>query len=331
MSSRRSPSRPSASCTRSTDMTWIRRHLTNHPERRGGQAMVIFALIFVVLVGCAGLSLAATPLYLVQHTAQKAVDAAALAAGKRLAGATQQSPVPNSNDLPAVAAHDFAAADGCMTTRNTACDTTTTVGTITRFTTWWYDTFPGVCGASSGFNTAVSIVVPPYAPTPHCQVSPYNCMQVIIQSKVQNFLIGTLGIPTTTVAASATVYAQPTGTTYDYPFPVAIYLYEPAVATIALCPPGQQCFDRTKVPARSLLSCSTAGSNCPTYWARPEASSLVVGIDGTTLNPPQDVVALESNGDMVMQGAIGDEYCDPYGVGVTGCTLGRAIGKGYAI
>src|ERR1700716_175092 len=128
-------------------MSSIRRHLIDHPERRRGQAMVIFALIFVVLVGFAGLSLDATHLYLVQHTAQKAADAAALAAGKRLAGATQQSPVPNSNDLAAVAAHDFVAADGFMTTRNTACDTTTTVGSITRFTTWWYDTFPGVCGA----------------------------------------------------------------------------------------------------------------------------------------------------------------------------------------
>src|ERR1700736_1787170 len=133
MSSRRSPSRPSASCTRSTDMSWIRRHLTSHPERRGGQAMVIFALIFVVLVGFAGLSLDATHLYLVQHTAQKAVDAAALAAGKRLAGATQQSPVPNSNDLAAVAAHHFTAAHGFITTRNTSCDGTTTSRSITRF------------------------------------------------------------------------------------------------------------------------------------------------------------------------------------------------------
>jgi Flp pilus assembly protein TadG len=312
-------------------MSWIRRHLIDHPERRG-QAMVILALIFVVLVGFAGLSLDATHLYLVQHTAQKAVDAAALAAGKRLAGATQQAPVPNSNDLAAIAAHDFAAADGFMTTRSTACDATVTTGGVTRFTTWWYDTGGVACGSSSGFNTAVGIVVPPFSLTPHCQTSPYNCMQVKVQSRVQNFLVGTLGIPTTMVSASATVYAQPSGTTYDYPYPVAVYLYQPAVTSMLLCPPGQQCFDRTKVPARSLLSCSTTGSNCPTYWARPEASSLVVGVDGTTLNPPQDVVALESNGDMVMQGSIGDQYCDPYGVGVTGCTLGGAIGsKGYAI
>jgi Flp pilus assembly protein TadG len=313
-------------------MSWIRFRRTEDRARRRGQAMVIFALTFVVLVGFAGLSLDATHLYLVQHTAQKAADAAALAAGKRLAGATQQSPVPNSNDLAAIAAHDFTAADGFITTRSTACDTTTTVGSITRFKATWFDIFPGSCGAGSGYNTAVSIVVPPYFPTPHCQTSPYNCMQVIVQSRVTNFLMGTMGIPTSLVSASSTVYAQPTGTTYDYPFPVAVYLYEPAVASIALCPVGQQCFDRTKVPARSLMSCRTAGSNCPTYWARPEASSMIVGADGTTLNPPQDVVALESNGDMILQGAIGDEYCDPYGVGASGCTLGAAVGsKGYAI
>jgi Flp pilus assembly protein TadG len=313
-------------------MSWIRGHLIDHPEQRRGQAMVIFALIFVVLVGFAGLSLDATHLYLVQHTAQKAVDAAALAAGKRLAGATQQTPVPNSNDLAAIAAHDFAGADGFITTRSTACDTTVTSGSLTRFTTWWYDTAGVTCGSASGFNTAVGIAVPPFSLTPHCQTTPYNCMQVMIQSKVQNFLVGTLGIPTTMIAASATVYAQPTGTSYDYPYPVAVYLYQPAVTSMLLCPAGQQCFDRTKVPARTLMSCSSAGANCPTYWARPEASSIIVGVDGTTLNPPQDVVALESNGDMVMQGSIGDEYCDPYGVGVTGCTLGLAIGsKGYAI
>jgi Flp pilus assembly protein TadG len=313
-------------------MGWIRSGLIDHPEYRRGQAMVIFALIFVVLVGFAGLSLDATHLYLVQHTAQKAVDAAALAAGKRLAGATQQSPVPNSNDLAAIAAHDFVAGDGFITTRNASCDGTTTSGSITRFTTWWYDTAGVTCGATSGFNTAVSIVVPPYTLTPHCQTTPYNCMQVIVQSRVQNYLMGSLGIPTSMVQASATVYAQPTGTTFDYPYPAAVYLYEPPVALIASCPVGQQCFDRTKVPARSLLSCSTAGSNCPTYWARPEASNLIVGVDGTTLNPPSDVVALESNGDMLLQGSNGDAFCDPYGVGVAGCRQSRAIGtNGYAI
>ncbi len=308
-------------------ISWIRRHMTGDDKR--GQTLVIFALIFVTLVGFAGLALDATHLYLAQHTAQKAADAAALAAGKRLAGATQQSPMANSNDLALVAAHDFAAGDGFITTRSTACDTTVTSGSITRFTATWTD---GASCSSSTYTNKVSVAVPPYTLTPHCQVTPYNCMQVTVQSKVTNFVMGTAGIPTSLVQASATVYAQPSGTTFDYPYPVAVYLYQPAVALIATCPAGQQCFDRTKVPARTLLSCSTAGSNCPTYWARPEASNLIVGVDGTTLNPPQDVVALESNGDMVLQGALGDQYCDPYGVGAAGCTLGAAIGsKGYAL
>ena len=313
-------------------MSIIRRALIDHPEQRRGQTMVIFALIFVVLIGFAGLSLDATHLYLVQHTAQKAADAAALAAGKRLAGATQQSPPSSSTDLAAIAAHDFAGADGFITTQVAACEGQAPSGSLTRFTATWYDVAGLGCGATSGFNTGVTIAVPPYNLTPHCQVSPYNCMQVIVQSRVQNFLMGSLGIPTSMVQASASVYAQPSGTLFSYPYPVAVYLYEPAVATMASCPAGQQCFDRTKVPARSLLSCSTAGSNCPTYWARPEASNLIVGVDGTTLTPAQDTVAVQSNGDMVMQGAIGDQFCDPYGVGVTGCQLGRAIGsKGYAL
>ena len=46
-------------------MNLIRRHLTNRSTRHRGQVMVIFALMFVVLVGFAGLALDATHLYLV--------------------------------------------------------------------------------------------------------------------------------------------------------------------------------------------------------------------------------------------------------------------------
>src|SRR3979409_2642705 len=133
-------------------MSWIRGHLIDHPEQRRGQAMVIFALIFVVLVGFAGLSLDATHLYLVQHTAQKAVDAAALAAGKRLAGGAQQCTLAHPDALAAVPAHDFAGADGFITTRNTACDRTTTVGSLTRFTTTWYDTAGVAFGCTARFK-----------------------------------------------------------------------------------------------------------------------------------------------------------------------------------
>jgi Flp pilus assembly protein TadG len=307
-------------------MSLIHRALLDHPEQRRGQAMVIFALIFVVLVGFAGLSLDATHLYLVQHTAQNAVDAAALAAGKRLAGATQGSPPPDSNDLSAIAAHDFAAADGFITTRSTACDRTIISGTNAQFTTTWYDKAGLACGTTSGFNNAVSIAVPPYILTPHCQASPYNCMQIIVQSRVQNYLMGSLGIPTSLVQASATVYAQPSGTFYDVPAPLALYLYEKAGLS---CSAGYQCFNRTKAPTRSNLNCSPT-DNCPTFWVQPGADMVVVGVDGTSLNPPADTVAMESNGDMVLGGS--GTFCDINGIPITSCSRWSATGaKGFAI
>jgi Flp pilus assembly protein TadG len=307
-------------------MMWIRRHVTNGRAGHRGQVMVIFALMFVVLVGFAGLALDATHLYLVQHTAQKAVDAAALAAGKRLAGATQQSPIADSNSLAAVAAHDFAGADGFITTRNVACDRTTTVGSLTRFSTTWYDTAGVACGSSSGFNNAVTLVVPPYALTPHCQTTPYNCMQVIINSQVQNLVMGSVGFPTSNVSASATVFAQPSGIVYSTPPPLAYYLYE---APTGQCGLGYQCFDRTKAPTRSMLTCGVT-ANCPTYWVQNGAGTLVVGVDGATLNPPTDTVAAESNGDMV----VGDisSFCDPYGGRANQCLRTPPVGAyGFAL
>jgi len=308
-------------------MMWIRRHLMNGHAGHRGQVMVIFALMFVVLVAFAGLALDATHLYLVQHTAQKAVDAAALAAGKRLAGATQQSPIADSNSLAAVAAHDFAGADGFITTRNTACDRTTTVGSLTRFTTTWYDVAGVTCGASSGFNTSVSLATPPYGGlTPHCAATPYNCMQVMIQSQVQNLIMGSVGFQTSTVGASATVFAQPSGIVYTTPPPLAFYLYE---APTGSCGVGYQCFDRTKAPTRSMLTCG-ATANCPTYWAQNGAGALIVGVDGATLNPPVDTVAGESNGDMV----VGDisSFCDPYGGKANTCLFSPPVGAyGFAL
>ena len=119
-------------------MTWIRRHVTNESKHKRGQTLVIFALIFVTLVGFAGLALDATHLYLVQYTAQKAADAAALAAGKRLAGATWQAP-PADGDFSSIAAHDFAAADGFLTNRATTCQTTSSSGGLNYWTDTWYD------------------------------------------------------------------------------------------------------------------------------------------------------------------------------------------------
>ncbi|HEV3097667.1 MAG TPA: pilus assembly protein TadG-related protein [Candidatus Dormibacteraeota bacterium] len=307
------------------------------PLGKRGQVLVIFALSFVVLVGFAGLALDATHVYLSQLNAQKAADAAVLAAGKRLAGATQQGPLANqgsANDA-AIAAHDFAAADGFMTTRNISCDSTTTSGGLSRFTTTWYDTAVA-CGATSGFNWSVSLTSPPDTLTPHCQTSPYNCVQVTIKQNVQNLIMGSLGFPKTPVRASATAYAQPTGIVFDTPMPYAVYLYEPAGLT---CTTGgyTQCFNRLAQPTRSQLG--TAGSNnSPTLWVQGGGGftgALIVGVDGATVPAPRGpahFTALQSNGDMVL-GGIG-AFCDPYGLGgPSGCnTASNPVGtNGFAI
>jgi hypothetical protein len=292
----------------------------------------MFALIFMTLMGFAGLALDATHLYLAQHTAQKAADAAALAAGKRLAGATWQAP-PSDSDFSSIAAHDFAAADGFLTNQATSCTTSTTIGGVTYWTDTWYDVVGLGCPPVGSYNTSVKIAVPPNgALTPHCATSPYNCMRVTISQKVTNFVMPALGIPTTMVSAYATVYAQPTSMVYSTPSPFGVYLYEQAVPTIASCPGGYQCFDRTKVPSRSMLSCSSAGANCPTLWEQQGAGTMFVGVDGQTLNPPIDTVALESNGDMVLGDNIGTIFCDPNGGTMASCLGFSAVGaKGFAL
>ena len=301
-------------------------------EGQRGQVLIVFTLMFTVLVGFAGLALDATHLYLSQHTAQKAADAAVLAAGKRLAGATQQSPLANqgSADNSAIAAHDFAAADGFMTARNISCDTLTPIGGgLSRFTTTWYDSAVA-CGATSGFNWSVSLASPPVNLTPHCQTTPYNCLSVTISQNVQNLIMGAVGFPTTRVSATATAYAQPSGVVFSTPDPYAVYLYEPSGAT---CTGGgyTQCFSQSAQPSRSQLSCT--GGNCPTMWVRNGGGILIVGVDGSTIpapRGPRHFTAVQSNGDTVL-GSVG-AFCDPYGVGPVGCNSITPVGtNGFAL
>jgi Flp pilus assembly protein TadG len=301
-------------------------------EGRRGQVLIIFALMFTVLVGFAGLALDATHLYLSQHTAQNAADAAVLAAGKRLAGKTQTSPLSNqgsANDS-AIAAHDFAAADGFMTARNLSCDATSPMGGgRSRFTTTWYDTTVS-CGAPSGFNWSVSLASPPWFLTPHCQSNPYNCVQVTVTQNVQNLIMGAVGFPTTKVSASATAYAQPTGVAFSTPAPYAVYLYE---ASGAACTGAgyTQCFNQGAQPSRSQLSCT--GGNCPTVWVRNGGGIEIVGVDGSTVPAPRGpahFTALQSNGDVVL-GSV-SAFCDPYGVGASGCNSLSPVGtNGFAV
>jgi hypothetical protein len=313
-------------------MTWIRRCIADPRARGRGQTLVIFVLVFTVLMGFAGLALDATHQFLVQHAAQKAADAAVLAAGKRLAGSTWSGP-PSDTDFSSVAAHDFAAVNGFTTNKTTTCVTTSSSGGLNYWTDTWYDVAGLGCPPVGTYNTSVSIAVPPTGTlTPHCATTPYNCMQITITQQVTNYVMPVLGFPKTLVSATATAFAQPNSIVYSTPSPFAVYLYEQAVANISSCPVGQQCFDRTKGATRSLLSCSSAGANCPTLWEQNGAGTMFVGVDGQTLNPPQDVVALESNGDMVLNDSIGTIFCDPNGGQAGNCLSFSAVGsKGYAL
>ncbi len=302
----------------------VRRHryaVASRLRRRRGQTVVITALMFVVLFGFAALALDAGRLYLVFRNAQNAADAAALAAGKRMAGGVRTAPPSSSNDPAVTAAHDWAASDGFATIRATTCDLTT----LTQFTTVWYDV-PGVtpCGAGTGFNVSVAIYAPPQTLTSDCQSAPYNCLQVVITQRVQNYLMGVLGQPVSTITSSASVFAEVSGAALSVPPPTGLTLYQPQAGCGGL---GQQCFSEALLPQRSQLSCA-AGANCPTFWVQPGTHPVIIGLDGSLLASPADITAMQSNGDMVVQDAT--TICDPY-TNVT-CVAGSAVGaKGFAL
>jgi Flp pilus assembly protein TadG len=312
-------------------------------RRTRGQTLVLFALMSVVLFGFAGLALDAGHIYLVYRLAQNATDSAALAGGKRLGAAirTQQpSGSSDSSGMP-LAVHDYALANGYTTTFSTSCDSTV-VGSprvgLTQFTTSWVDA--GTC--ASGFNTKITVTSPPQTLTPDCNNVPYNCMQVQITRVVSNFLMGVLGIPTTSITTSATVLALPPGNVATMPPSIAVYLYQPDINPPGPCtgPPGQckkaatvpQWFDPTIPPSRTQLSCSVANGSCPTFWSQPTTcisgtcGTLITGIDGHNI-PTGDTVALESNGSMVIQDPT--TFCDPY---AGSCSSGSVVGlKGFAL
>jgi Flp pilus assembly protein TadG len=285
-------------------------------RRQAGQTAVIVALTFVVLIAFAGLAIDGGHVYLVNRRSQNATDAAALAAAKQLANAnTFLSGPPSAFNDPAVkAAHDLAYANGFPTNFDGAC----TSANGTSFSASWYA--GGSCGSTT-FDTRVTVNSPPTAPMSRaCQAAPYNCLQVVISQKIQNYLMGVLGVPITYSTTSAVAYAEPPQNSYAVPPPTALYLYEPGVGCT-----GTQCFNPGAAPSRSLLSC--AGGNCPTFWSRPGTRPVIVGIDGKA-NNSSDTAAMQSNGDMVIQDPT--TFCDPYG----GLTCGNGIAggsQGFAI
>jgi hypothetical protein len=309
-------------------MKLTRRPLAMHRMRSRGQTLVIFALMSITLFGFAGLALDAGHIYLMHRLAQNATDSAALAGGKRLSAAIRGSQPSGLSDPIVVAVHDYAQANGFLTSTAGACGSTN-AGTprlgLTQFSATWVDT--GTCTA--GFNTRVTATSPPPVLTDNCLNVPYNCMQVTITQVVPNFLMGALGIPTTTVTTSATVLALPPGNVAQMPAPIALYLYQADHTGLlpGTCALGYtQCFMPTVAPARSQLACSTVLGSCPTFWSRPGSRPLISGIDGHSI-PTGDTVALESNGSMVLQDPT--TFCDSYG---GACSSGVATGlKGFAL
>jgi len=275
--------------------------------------------MFLVLVGFAGLALDAGHLFLVHRNAQNAIDSAALAAGKKLSSSLRTGPMVSAADPAAVAAETYAASNGFFTNSSAACSSSTPATPspgLTQFSASWVDA--GTC--SGGYTTMVTVYSPPQSLTPNCRNLPYNCLQAVVTRVVPNFLIGVLGQRTTTITTSATVFAQPAGTVANLPAPVAVYLYQPQAG----CDPGsQQCFSETAPPQRANLSCS--GQNCPTFWVRPGTRPTITGINGRS-TPSGDTVALQSNGDMVLQDAT--TICDPYG---GPCSPPAAGALGFAV
>jgi len=298
--------------------------LTSRRAKRG-QAAVIVAMTFLVLLGFAGLAIDGGHVYLVRRVSQNATDAAALAAGKLLAAAGTRSGPLSPGDPALQAAHDVAYANGFRTNFGSPCQNTSTVfiggQSYTQYSISWYDTATP-CGASAGFHTQVAINSPPSGSTSNaCTQNPNYCVQVMITQRIDNYLMGILGVPVTTSVTSATAFAQPAGNTFRVPPPIALYLYESRDCN----PSTNQCYSTTTPPQRQLLKCT--GATCPTFWVNPGAGPVIAGLNGAFIGAA-DQTAMESNGHMVIQDST--TICDPFGGAA--CTAGVARGaRGFAI
>ena len=296
-------------------------------RRQSGQVLPIAAAAFLVMCALAGLAIDASRDYLVKRDAQNAADFAVLAASKQMTFQTNFNSPITANSNAVRAAHDFAATNGFNTNYNNACDTSSG----SSFSTTWFD-MPGMpCGAASGFNNKVTVNSPPVAlpgdPVPlGCQgTNGFSCVQVVITTRVAELFTTAVGVPFAYVTVAAAAQATLPESTFDAPPPDALVIYQPQSGCVAA---EQQCFDETKPVTRTLMSCSTPGSNCPTVWVRPGTAPQFYGYDGSVLTPAGDYTALQSAGDMVIQDRT--TICDPYGGAV--CSQNTAIGfAGFAV
>ena len=264
-------------------------------RRQRGQALVVLVLCLMVVLGFAGLAVDAGHTYLIKRDVQNAADAAALAAGKQLYGSLQTAPPSASRPGAAQAAWAYASNNGYATTYSTSsCFTDSGSGSSETFTATWVDT--GSCSTPSGANTVVTVHDPPVTapdgtavPVACTGTTRFNCFQVLIESKVVNYIMPVFGFNSTTVTANAVVIATPLGQVTGNPPPYAVYLYEPAPA-----------FDGTKPASRTQLNCPEGSTEstitCPTFWTE-NGSPTIVGAGGGT-----EAAAVNSAGDLVIQG-----------------------------
>ena len=296
-------------------------------RRQRGQVLPIAAVLIIVMIGIAGLTIDGGRDYLIHRQAQNATDLAALAAGKQLAasGSILGGP-PRSGDLSVIAAHDFAGNNGFNTIYGNGCDSRT----ATAFSATWFDVTGLACSASGGYSTRIQVNSPPVAlpgvsiPGQCSGATQYNCFQVTITSRIQHFFTGVLGIPIGFSTTSAVVFAQPPVSAFPTPPPHAVYLYQPQAGCEAS---SQQCFDESKAPSRQGLACD-GSNNCPTLWVRPGTHPTLNGIDGTIVSPQADFTAVQSNGDAIFQDRT--TICDPYNRAA--CANNTAVGlKGFAL
>lgn len=293
--------------------------------RQSGQLLPIAAVAFLLMCGLAGLSIDASRDYLIKRQAQNAADFATLAAAKQLAlsGSISGPLSPNSN--PVRVAHDFAANNGFTTAYNNACD----LSGAASFTTTWFDVSGLPCNATTGFGAKVTVNSPPIPflgnPVPAaCQGGgEYSCLQVTVTAGVPQVFTNIFGIKSAYVTVGATAQVTLPASAFDLPPPNALVLYQPQAGCI---PGGQQCFDESKAAARTQLSCSGGTNNCPTFWSK--AQVRIYGYDGFTLTPAQDMTALQSNGDLVVQART--TICDSFNG--ANCAPNSVVGSaGFAV
>jgi hypothetical protein len=309
----------------------MRRH-----RKQRGQALPIIALALALLTGFAGLSVDLGHQFAQNRSGQTAVDAGAVVGANQL-GVTKPgtvSTLPNWNDLPIIAAHDYVAANGFVTTwpaSGSQC-LPSTYNTSTQFSEEFFNSgYAGGCTTTpTNYTTEVIVNVPPlsYAGSslPNaCNASatpagsPDNCVQVVLIQKVTNYIMQLFGFSNQFITTFATAYDNPSG---GLPQPIAVQLYQATSkqGTPACSGAGFQCFDENVGAQRTTLACNAVGDNCPTLFAGGGGTSpgskkggTIEGADGTVAPPKTGhVVAAAIGGDVVNEDN-SLNFCDPDG------------------